>query len=148
MPDPEAITNALIAKLGADSTLLAKVPNGVFRDVAGANATRFVIVSLVIGEDISGFGQRSIEDRLYLVEARLRSDMPNSLSDVAVAANRIDTLLDPQPPAPPATLAVTGYTLMSLTREEPVESTERDENVTNIFWFRRGGRYRVVMSLD
>ena len=51
MADSSDIANALIAKLGSDAELLALCPNGVYRDQAPPGATRFVIVSLMAGED-------------------------------------------------------------------------------------------------
>jgi hypothetical protein len=145
MPDPAAIRNALIAKLGSDGALLAQATNGVYYKVGPDGATRLVTVSEADGVDVQMFQGRAYEERLFAIEAQI---LKGSGGDVGVAAARIDTLLDPQPPAAPATLVVPGYTaLMSIKREEPIDEVERDDGDKAILWFRRGGFYRVVMSL-
>lgn len=142
-----AITSALINKLLDDAALRALAPDGVFRDVAGASMVtpaaspkRFVIVSLVIGVNTLDFKRRGHQNLLYLVEVRMLSMVGG---DANAAAARIDTLLDPQPPLPPATLDIPGYRLMSCYQEEPTEQTEFDEGDTSLIWNRVGGRYRI-----
>ena len=138
MADTSDIAGALIAKLGSDLELLALCPNGVYRDEAPPGATRFVIVSLMAGEDFGVFGQRAIEAGVYLVEARMLSTVPGA--NVKAAAARIDVLLEDQP------LTVAGFTWMTMHREEPLGVTEVDAADPSIRWFRRGGRYRIEMS--
>src|SRR4051812_19382441 len=89
--DSSDIDNALIAKLGADSALLALMPNGVYYDEAPQGSTRFVIVSLVIEQDEAMFGGRAFEDALYLVKAVSLSTAGGNVKD---AAARIDALLE------------------------------------------------------
>ena len=137
-PDSSDIDNALIAKLGADSTLLALCPNGVYWDEAPPGATRFVIVSLAEEADEAVFGGRAFEDALYSVEARMLS---TAGGDIKAAAARIDALLDEQ------TLTATGYTWMTMHREGRIRQTEVDEVDPAIRWYRRGGNYRVEMAL-
>jgi predicted PhzF superfamily epimerase YddE/YHI9 len=67
--DSSDVDNALVAKLGADSALLALMPNGVYWDEAPQGATRFVIVSLIDEHDEQQFSARAFEDALYLIEA-------------------------------------------------------------------------------
>jgi hypothetical protein len=142
--DFSAISNAVIAKLGADATLLALMPNGVYRAESPKGSQRFVIVSQVSAvNEYELDGRLSFTDALYLVEARALS---TSGGDVHAAAIRIDALLNPQPPAAPATLTVAGWTLLDLTCEEPVEAVEVDAVDPSIRWFRRGGMYRVQMA--
>jgi len=69
MADSSDIDNALIAKLGSDSALLALMPNGVYWGSAPPNSTRFVIVSLIDESDEQMLQQRSHEDAVYLVKA-------------------------------------------------------------------------------
>src|SRR4030095_3084227 len=145
MPDSSAIMNAILAKLGADAALLAQMPNGVYEDEARAGSTKFVIVSQMLATDVDVFQQRAIEDALYLIEARALS---TNGADVRAAAARIDALLDPQPPAPPATLDVAGYGLMVIKREEFLRGVEVDDKDPTLRWTRRGGRYRVMMSVQ
>lgn len=142
--DFSAISNAVIAKLGADATLLALMPNGVYRAESPKGSQRFVIVSQVSAvNEYELDGRLSFTDALYLVEARALS---TSGGDVHAAAVRIDALLNPQPPAAPATLTVAGWTLVDLTCEEPVEAVEVDAVDPSIRWFRRGGMYRIQMA--
>jgi hypothetical protein len=143
MADSSAIGNALVAKLGADTTLLALVPNGVYFDLAPTTARRAVVVSQIMSEDTGQFGGRAFEDALFLVEAQLLSTSsgPDANATARSAAARIDALLEG------GTLTVSGYTLMAMHREEFVRMTERDEVDPTILWYRRGGHYRVQMSL-
>lgn len=139
MPDSSDIDNALVAKLGADATLLALVPNGIYVDEAPAGSTRFVIVSLVDEHDEQQFGGRAYEDALFLVEARMLSTVAGA--NIKAAAARIDALLDH------GTLTVAGYSLMTLHRESRIRLTEPDDADSSIRWYRRGGEYRLMASL-
>jgi len=143
MPDSSVIDNALVAKLLADATLMALVPDGVFIDEAGASMatggtpTRFVLVSLVDENDVPMFNARAYEDALFMVKAVMLS---SAGGDVKAAAARIDTLLEQ------GTLTATGYSLMAMRRESRIRFIEPDDNDPSIRWFHRGGRYQVVMS--
>lgn len=136
--DSSDIDAALIALLGADTTLLALVPNGVYWDEAPPQSKQFVIVSLVEEHDEQAFGARAFEDALYAVEARMLSTVQGS--NIKAAAARIDVLLDG------AQLTVNGYKTMTVYRESRLRQTEVDGADTSIRWYRRGGHYRVVMS--
>ena len=137
MPDSSNVDNALIAKLGADSALLALVPNGVYFDEAPAGSTRFVVVSLVDENDEPMFQGRAFEDAQYLVKAVV---LNGSGGNAKAAAARIDALLEG------GDLTVTGYSLMSMRRVARVRYTEVDEQDSSIRWQHRGGRYRVMAS--
>ena len=139
MPDSQEIDNALVTRLGSDATLLALCPNGAYMDEAPPGATRFVIVSLVDESDAQMFGSRAYEDALYHVEAFMLSTVAGA--NIKAAAARIDALLEDQP------LTVAGYKPMALYRESRVRLTEVDEVDPSIRWFRRGGEYRLLMSL-
>lgn len=138
MADSSDIDNALVAKLGADATLLALCPNGVYFDEAPPNLQRFVIVSLVEGLDVAKFGGRAYEDALYLVKAVMLSTAGGNIKS---AAARIDALLED------TALTVSGYTLMTMHREDRVRMTEVDGNDASIRWFHRGGHYRVQCAV-
>jgi hypothetical protein len=139
MPDSQDIDAAIVAKLAGDATLAALMQSGafVFMDEAPMGSQKFVIVSLITGEDVQQFGGRSFEDALYSVEARMLS---TAGGNIKAAAARIDALLDH------GTLTVAGYSLMTLYREERTRITEVDAVDASIRWYRRGGQYRVVMS--
>lgn len=138
MADSSDIDNALIARLGGDATLLALAPNGAYWEEAPPGSTRFVIVSLVDEVDEQQLGGRSYEDALYAVEVRMLS---SASGNPKAAAARIDVLLEDVP------LVVTGYSPMRLHRESRIRVTEVDEVDPSIRWYRRGGNYRVQMSL-
>lgn len=137
MSDSSDIDNALIAKLGADATLLALCPNGVYWDEAPPNSNRFVVVSFVEQHDEPMFSGRAFEDALYLVKAVMIS---TANGDIKAAAARIDTLLDQQP------LTVSGYGVSLMRRVARVRMTEVDDQDQSIRWFHRGGHYAVVAS--
>lgn len=137
MPDSSAIDNALVAKLGADATLLSYCTNGVYWDEAPPNSTKFVIVSLAEQSDEAKFGGRAYEDALYLVKAVALS---TANANMQAAAARIDALLEDQ------TLTVSGYTHMVMHRESRVRITEVDDEDASIRWLHRGGYYRVQQA--
>jgi hypothetical protein len=115
MSDSAQIDVALLARLNADSALLAVAKDGVFVDMAPEDATRFVIVSLLDEFDEGMFGGRAFEDALYLVKAVFRQINSEAVgAALATAANRIDALLEDQP------LTASGYTWMTTHREERV----------------------------
>lgn len=138
MPDSSLIDAALQATLSGDATLSAILTDGWFFDEAKPGAERFGIISLVSESDVAVFGGRAYEDALYLVEARI---LGTSGTDGKTAAARIDVLLDGQ------TLTVAGYTCMAVFRESRIRITEADEIDLAIRWQRRGGHYRVQMSM-
>jgi hypothetical protein len=140
MADSGDIDNALVAKLGADPTLLALCPNGVYWDVSPPGSTRFVIVSHVDEADVPQFGSRAFEDALYAVEVRMLSTVAGAPSGAKAAAARIDVLLEN------GAMTVPGYALMTMHRESRWKKTEADEADPSILWFRRGGNYRLMMS--
>lgn len=137
MPNSSDVDNALVAKLGADTTLLALMPNGAYWEEAPPNSTKFVVVSLVDAHDEPMFAGRAYEENTYLVKA---VGMGTSGADVNTAAARIDTLLEG------GTLTVAGYSLMTMRREARVRYTEVDGVDASTRWQHRGGRYRVMVS--
>lgn len=139
MADSSEIDNALVAKLGADATLLGLMPNNVHMDEAPKNSTQFVIVSLIDEVDHGQFGGRAFENALYMVKAVERGDV--SVKNIKAAAARIDVLLEG------GTLTIPGYTLMILHREARIRQTEIDEGDSTIRWQHRGGHYRLQASL-
>lgn len=137
MADSSDIDSALVAMLAGDATLTALLPGGVYIDEAPPGSTRFVIVSLVDEADDAVFGQRAIEDALYLVKAVALS---TAGADLKAAAARIDALLED------GVLTVAGYTPMALFREARIRLTEVDQLDPSIRWFHRGGHYRAQQS--
>lgn len=143
MSDSSAVDNALSDKLRADATLTALMPDGVYIDEAPPGMKRFVLVSLVTTRDETMFEGRAFEDNLYLVKAVALSTVT---ADIKAAAARIDALLDPQPPAPPATLTIAGYHLMVMKRVSRERRTEVDDTDSAIRWQHRGGQYQVMVA--
>lgn len=137
MPDSSDVDNALVAKLGADTALLALMTNGVYWDDAPQGSTKFVVVSLVDEHDEPMFSGRAFEDATYLVKA---VGLGAAGAEVKAAAARIDALLEN------GTLTVTGYALMTMRREARVRYTEVDDIDSSIRWQHRGGRYQVAVS--
>jgi len=145
MADSSDVDAALVAKLQTDATLAALMPGGVYVDEAPAAQTQFVIVSLVDEHDTPVFEGRASEDAVYLVKAVERKPATGS-GNIKAAAARIDTLLDPQPPLPRATLAIAGYSFQLMRRVERVRMTEVDDVDSSIRWWHRGGRYEVKVA--
>ena len=132
--DSNAIDLALLAHLRSDAPLATLLPDGVYMDVGPPGAKRFVLVSIVIAQDVATFGHRAIEHVVYLVKAVM---LGSSNGDVHAAAARIDALLED------GTFSIDGYGLLSCVREERVRATEVDSADPSIRWYHRGGRYRV-----
>jgi len=144
LPDSGGIDAAVIEVLAADPALTALMPGGVYYQVAPPNSQQFVIVSIADSVDRPMFGGRAWESVLYLVKAVEFSSPTVLNSNARAAAERIDTLLDPQPPAPPATLTIDGYGLMAMQREgQRVRDTETDAIDATVRWAHRGAHYRV-----
>lgn len=138
--DSSAIDNALVAKLGADTALLAICSNGAYYAEAPPKSTAFVIVQLMTSDDVAAFDKgRTIENSTYLVKAVIRNDTGK---DIAAAAKRIDDVLED------GTLTVTGYTLMRMHREERIRTTEVDDTDPSVRWWHRGGLYRVECAVS
>jgi len=138
MSDSCAIDAALIGALLADGALMAKMPDGVFIDMASPGAERFVIISLLEAHDVDVFSGRAIEDALYLVKAVALS---STGADVRGASARIDALLAE------GALTAAGYARVVTFRVERVRIIEVDEVDDSIRWDHRGGHYRVLGSL-
>lgn len=143
--DSSDITNALIAMLGSDATLLTYCPSGAYYDEAPPGATRFVIVTLLDASDEAVFGGRAYEDHLYLVKAVMRSD---ANGNIKAAAARIDAMLDDRPVGVGSPLGVVGFTYMASFRERPIRYTEVDGDDAALLWHHRGGEYRVQMAVN
>jgi hypothetical protein len=138
--DTSLIANALIAVLASDAALLGVMPNGVYYDLAGKGATRYVIVHLNDAQDVAEFGRRTLERGDYLVKAVGLSIALASPSDMQAAAYRIDQLLEDQP------FAVAGYAWSTTHRIQPVHYTEIDGDNQSLRWYHRGGIYHVEFA--
>jgi len=145
--DSSEIDNALIAKLGADTTLLGYCPNGVFYAEAPAGSTRFVIVSLVDQVDEPVFGQRAFEDALFMIEVRMLS---TAGGNIKAAAARIEALLEDQPLLAPGSpqADIAGYRWMCCYRESRFRTIEVDDVDPSLRWHRRGANWRIQMSVN
>lgn len=144
MPESSAIDSAVIGVLAGDAALVGLMPGGVWYQVAPPGSQQFVIVSLVESVDPPMFGARAWESALYLVKAVEFSSPTVKHANARAAAERIDALLDPQPPAPPVDLTIPGYGLMICHREgRRVRDTEQDAQDATIHWAHRGAHYRV-----
>jgi hypothetical protein len=132
-----AVDAAVIAALAGDAALLTLAPDGVFRDVAPANATRFVVVQQQTHEDVEGFRAPVYEVFQYRITARI---LETTGGDADAAADRIHALLQDAP------LTVAGYTWMSTLRVERVRLTEIDAIDSDLRWQHAGGDYEIFVS--
>jgi hypothetical protein len=147
--DSGEIDTAVLNHLASDATLMAFVPDGIWFDEGPANGKRFVILSVFDTIDDRRFEGRSHETVIYMIKAVILTTTPNATATARQAAARIDALLDPQPPDPPATIVAPGYSIMASYREPAiprVRHTEVDDVDPTIRFLHRGGHYRVVMS--
>jgi hypothetical protein len=140
-PDSSDLDNAIVAKLGSDADLLALMPNGVYFGIAPEKSTQYVLVSLAEAEDVPMFGGRAFETYVYAVKAVELSTV--ATRNIKAASARIDTILDPRPPAPPLTLTIPGYALKLSRRRDRIRYPEIDAVDRSIRWEHRGGEYTV-----
>jgi hypothetical protein len=144
LSDSSAIDRAVIGYLAGDTTLAGLMPGGVWYQVAPPSSQQFVIVSLVESVERIMFGGRAWESALYLAKAVEFSSPTVHHANAREAGDRIDALLDPQPPAPPAPLTITGYGVMLLQREgRRVYDREPMANDATLIWTHCGAMYRV-----
>ena len=141
MADSSNIDAALLAVLAADATLSGLMPDGVWIDVAPPGSKQFVRISLDDERDEAVFvAGRAIEDASFLVEAVELSTV--AASHVRAAAARIDALLEDH------RLIVADYACMTVHREKRERITTDDAADPSLRWSRRGGHYRVQMSVN
>jgi hypothetical protein len=138
-PDAAAIGNSLIGHLLADAALAALLPDGVYRDVARAGKTRYVIVSLVDAIDIPTYDGRAIVQGLYLVKAVAL----NNAAAAEAAGARIDQLIEDQfwTIAPGLDLT-TAYRVADLGTVTELDAVDPD-----LRWTHRGARYRLDVAV-
>jgi hypothetical protein len=135
--DSSEVDAAIVGRLMGDAQLTALMPDGVYFGVGPNNKTRFVIISLVVHEDVYQFGGSAYERFTYFVQAVENS---TSGANVKAAAYRIHTLLQD------ATFSVTGYGLMKCQRSEYIRFPEVDDINAEIRWQHRGGNYEIWVS--
>ncbi len=146
MPDSSQIDAAIVATLLADAQLMALMPDGVYFDQAAPSAQKFVLVSLLVEDDVPMYGGRAYEDALYLIKAVTlgSSGLAASQADARIQALFEDQPLNLSQGSPGG---VPGYVWMTCHREARVRTMEVDEADPGIRWQHRGGHYRVQMSV-
>jgi hypothetical protein len=141
LPDSGEIDNALVDALNADAELMALAPDGVYFGAAPPGRDRFVIVSIVEhltrAQMAAPTARRALEEVQYIVKAVL---LNGADADARQAGARIDALLEDQ------TLAIDGYTCVSIARTNRIRETEPDAVEPSILWKHRGGYYRITAA--
>ena len=137
-PDGSEVDEALVALLEGDAALAALMPDGVWFDVAAADATAFVLVRLLEHEDDYSFQPgRPQETATYVVEAIcLESTGTATARD---AGRRIHALLMT------GTLAIESYGCLAVLRRGRIRLTTYDPT-GDIRWQRRGGHYVITVQ--
>jgi hypothetical protein len=135
MSDSQQIDDAVIAKL-SEPTLAGLMPDGVFVDIAAADAMRFVLVSVLDHDEVYMFEGVAFERCLYLVKAVERSSTISA--DLRAAETRIHELMR-QP------LTVPGYVHDHTDRIKRIANSEVDDIDNEIRWQHRGAHYEVLM---
>lgn len=139
MSNSSDIDNGLVAKLAADATLLALMPNGVYFGEAPPGSEAWVSVQIFEAHDepVYADNEQGFEDILYLVMAVAREN-----TNMYAAAARIHTLLHNQ------TITVTGYSAVTASREDRHRPKPfPDDDDLSINWFQRGGFYRIQAAV-
>lgn len=140
MSNPAAIYAALTAKLLADAPLMALMPDGIYRDLASAGKTNFIILSKASDFRAYMFQGMAYEAVTYLVKA---VSFSKSGTVAEQAAARMLTLLQD------GSLTITGYTLMVMQLAEDggtVEYVEPDEANLDARWQHRGWNFDITVS--
>jgi len=141
LPDSGEIDNALLDVLNADAELRALAPDGVYFGAAQQGKEQFVLVSLVehltLAQMAAPTARRAAEAVQYIVKAML---MNGADADARKAGARIDALLEDQ------TIAIDGYTCLSIVRTNRIREKEPDAVEPSIYWLHRGGYYRITAA--
>lgn len=132
-----AVDLAVLEALAGDAALMALVPDGVYRDVAPAKKTRFVIIQAQTHEDVEGFRAPLYEVFQYRITARV---LMTTGGEADAAAHRIHELLHDAP------LVIDGYAWMAGLRVERLRPTEVDDVDNDIRWQFAGGDYEIHVS--
>jgi hypothetical protein len=135
------VTNAIVARLQADTALRAVMPDGAWFSEAPPGRNKFVIVSQVPPMlHTLVFGGGGFSRGVYLVDARARS-APGSgdTGGVHAAADRLGVLLD-------GDLTIPGYGIVTMQFEDDLDFVEVDSIDTSIRWNRCGGHLRVMAT--
>jgi len=136
--DVAAVDAALVARLAADATLAALLPDGIYFDVAPGNKTRFVIVQFQTHEITDGFGMELYEVLMYRITARV---LTATGVDANAAAFRIHQLLSWLPLG-----VIAGYTHMETLQVGRDKHMEVDAIDNDIRWQVAGGDYEIWVS--
>ena len=137
-PDGSEVDEALVALLAGDATLAGLMPDGVWFDVAAAEATAFVLVRLLEHEDEYSFQPgRPQETATYVVEAICLES--TGTATARAAGRRIHALLMTAP------LAIEAYACLAVQRHGRIRLTTYDPT-GDIRWQRRGGHYVITVQ--
>jgi hypothetical protein len=137
-PDGSEVDEALVALLEGDAELAALMPDGVWFDVAEADATAFVLVRLVEHSDDYSFQPgRPQETATYLVQAVCLES--TATATARAAARRIHALLMTGP------LAIESYGCLAVLRQGRIRLTTYDPT-GDIRWQHRGGHYVITVQ--
>jgi hypothetical protein len=139
---PGDIDSALIAKLMADATLAALVPDGWYYDLAASGKTRFGIVKLMGHTVTHMFQGIAYEAPVYLVKA---VEFATGTVNTLAAGRRIHILLNGTN-GEGGTLTVAGYGTAQTWFEEYVRYPDPDPDNADARWQHRGGMYAVFAS--
>jgi len=125
--------------LTGDATLAGLLKDGIYFDIAPANAQQFGILSIIEEVDEEDFDGRVFEDVLYLIKVVELSTVP--VKNIKPAAARIDALLHR------ANFTAPGFGSVTAVREQRIRQTEVDDVDKSIRWLHRGGQYRLMATL-
>lgn len=128
-----AISEALVAKLKADTTLTMLAPGGIWlKQAPSALKTTHVVYTLAAGDNEGQFDGVAWKERYYVIET-----IATTKSAADAAAARIETLLDG------GTLTITGYTCMKVEAQgDEVEDLETVNGDTR--YYHSGDTYMVM----
>jgi hypothetical protein len=137
-PDGSEVDEAIVALLAGDATLAGLMPDGVWFDVAGADATAFVLVRLLEHSDDYTFEPgRPQETATYVVQAVCLDS--TATATARAAARRIHALLMTAP------LAIESYACLAVLRQGRIRLTTYDPT-GDIRWQHRGGHYVITVQ--
>jgi hypothetical protein len=140
LPDSSAVDEALIQHLSGDAPLAALLPGGVHWDVAPANRTAFVVVSLVDAVDADGFqapAGEATETLIYEVTAVVADS--SGQAALRPAAARLHEVLQG------ALFPIEGFDCLAVLRQGRQRRTVVDP-INDVRWLQRGGRYQVTVQ--
>jgi len=128
---------ALLAKLQADTALVALVPDGIYFGEARTGALKWLQVTQIDHDDETMFERVAYETVLYQIVAIMQDTSPVGAINAGVRVHTVMKALTPTSFTP------TNYRLMDVHRTTRLRYNERDTANVDRLWQHDGAQYEM-----